>query len=1424
MQRPMLKRIGRALAFVALLIYSSALWAQPSGYSVTIDQDPITAANANAVSFTVTGGTALDSYAYEFSDQFAATVTGNGVFGINPTNNIDISGLADGPILLRFQMSNGGGFGPIVQDTSTKDATPPTGFSAQITQDPITLLNQTAVSINYTGAEVGATYSYQFTSNNGGAPVVDTGTITAANGTLGGIDLSGLADGQISLVFNLTDTVGNSGIPVGDTSTKINHTLSINDVSQQEGDAGTTDFIFTISVNEGNAVNPINFTVSTADATATAGQDYVALSNVAGSIAIGQNATSVTVSVNGDTTAEADETFAITLNPVSGATATDNQGTGTIENDDDQTVSIAPLSQAEGSGGGTTNFAFVASVDGGSAALNDIRLRIDTQPITADNNDDFDPLNFDLFIIPEGANSVDVIVEVVADDIPEDDETFEVEIVNVNGADASANDTAIGTILNDDTNTIAIGNVSQNEGDAAASNFSFDVTVGGGLTAIQDIEFSYATQDGSATLADGDYVNTSGTGTIAAGASSTVINVPVNGDTKPEFGETFTVVLSSPTGATISQNTGTGTIQNDDANSISIDDISQAEGTGGQTAFTFTISVDEGIAVEDIDFELSTQNGTATLGDNDYLEVDEQPGQIPQGGTQTTATVQVVADDDKEDDETFQLLLENVQNAAVSKGTGQATIINDDACDAGDQAPVATGIPTVYCTDDTLPSLSDFTNSAPPAGTTLEWSTSPDFPDSGALLTQAAIDNPTPGTYYAFFYDPVNDCSSPTLEITLEQNQSPVLLDWQGDEICDPGVLTLTASGEIPNSANNPTINWYDAIDSDTPIATGTTFMPDLTQTTTYYVEAFANGCATARQEVVATVIPSVTAGVPSNGSSCSDPTYGPTSLDLDEQLSGEDAGTWAIISDPSNGLVIGAENIVDFTGVPDGDYVFEYTTTGAQAPCTNESAQVTISVNNCDTDDDGDGLLSGVEAALGTDPNNPDTDGDGINDGDEVGGDPDNPLDEDFDGIIDALDSNTEDSDMDGVNDQQDPANQDPCIPDNTNGLCDTDGDGITDGDEIAQGSDPLDPCDPNLTPDCEPDPIDLEVIKTVDPEVAAIGEQVNFNISLANLSDSRVLRIEVGDLLESGFAYVSHNADQGQYNPATGAWTIPEMDPLSQTSLRITAVVLEGGVFTNTAELLTSFPLDDNPANDTSTVEVDVDLPEGVDLEVEKSAKIGDILSGNNYQADRISPIVGEIITFRIRITNVSQDDDLRNIRIEDILDTNVFVYRTHQTTLGTYDVDTGLWEVDDLALGTSADLEIEVEVRAPGDFLNTARYLGSSPADANPDNDEDSVRVVVNVLNPADPGFVFNQFSPNNDGTNDFLKIRDIGTFPQNSIQIFNRYGQLVFEAVNMVDDAVWDGNYEGSPAPEGTYFYILQLGPDTEPVKGWIQLIR
>ena len=122
--------------------------------------------------------------------------------------------------------------------------------------------------------------------------------------------------------------------------------LAISDVSVFEGDSGTSTMTFGIGLNAPAGVGGVSIEFTTADGTATAGSDYVANSGTA-TIAEGANSTTVTVTINGDTISEADETYFLRATSATGATISDGEGLGTIQNDDVTVVSIA---QIQGSG------------------------------------------------------------------------------------------------------------------------------------------------------------------------------------------------------------------------------------------------------------------------------------------------------------------------------------------------------------------------------------------------------------------------------------------------------------------------------------------------------------------------------------------------------------------------------------------------------------------------------------------------------------------------------------------------------------------------------------------------------------------------------------------------------------------------------------------------------------------------------------------------------------------------------------------------------------------------------------------------------------------------------------------------------------------------------------------------------------------
>jgi len=113
--------------------------------------------------------------------------------------------------------------------------------------------------------------------------------------------------------------------------------------------------------------------------------------------------------------------------------------------------------------------------------------------------------------------------------------------------------------------TISINDVTQVEGDSD-NFFTFTITRTGSTDTAISVKFD--TSDGpgpNPATAGNDYVSiVIGTANIANGATSTTVDITVKGDTDIEPNETFTVTLSDPTGATIDDGQGLGTIENDD--------------------------------------------------------------------------------------------------------------------------------------------------------------------------------------------------------------------------------------------------------------------------------------------------------------------------------------------------------------------------------------------------------------------------------------------------------------------------------------------------------------------------------------------------------------------------------------------------------------------------------------------------------------------------------------------------------------------------------------------------------------------------------------------------------------------------------------------------------------------------------------------
>lgn len=165
-------------------------------YTTSFVTSPVTSANASAVSFTIAKAPQGGSFGY--------TITSSGGAG-----SVTVATAA-------------GGTGAARQATVSFDGLPPSGYAASFQDSTVNAANAASTGIQITGGETGSGYAYTITitSSGGGTPVTGSGTIGADPEQVTGLDLTGLADGTLTVSVTLTDGFGNAGSAVTSTVTK----------------------------------------------------------------------------------------------------------------------------------------------------------------------------------------------------------------------------------------------------------------------------------------------------------------------------------------------------------------------------------------------------------------------------------------------------------------------------------------------------------------------------------------------------------------------------------------------------------------------------------------------------------------------------------------------------------------------------------------------------------------------------------------------------------------------------------------------------------------------------------------------------------------------------------------------------------------------------------------------------------------------------------------------------------------------------------------------------------------------------------------------------------------------------------------------------------------------------------------------------
>ncbi len=476
--------------------------------------------------------------------------------------------------------------------------------------------------------------------------------------------------------------------------------LSVQDISLTEGHSGSKLANFQFTLSRASA-SPVSVSYSTVDITATANSDYTPQTGTL-IFAPGETRKSVNISVLGDTVLEANESFLLQLDQVTGAELAVTQATASLTNDDKPGLGLSDQHVTEGNSG-TTRTAVTVTLS--APATTPVTVQYSTADGTALANSDYEAAQGTLTFKP-GETQKTLPLTIQGDTLAEGAESFRVRLSNPSGATLDSLRATANVYIDDDeaavnpgtgTNpgntlppvtppagaalpTISLTDTRVTEGNGGASLATLTLQLS--APSSQTVSVSYSTLDGTAT-AGSDYLASGNTVTFAPSQTVATLQIPVLGDTEVETDEYFKVMLSNPVNATLFTSTGTSTgmasvyLSNDDLPSLSISPATQAEGNTPAGFIDLTVNLSSASS-RTVSVNYQTLDGTA-IGGSDYLVSSGEIRFLP-GQTRQTIQIPVVGDTTVEPDETFKVQLANAIGAVLDPAASLAlvTLSNDD--------------------------------------------------------------------------------------------------------------------------------------------------------------------------------------------------------------------------------------------------------------------------------------------------------------------------------------------------------------------------------------------------------------------------------------------------------------------------------------------------------------------------------------------------------------------------------------------------------------------------------------------------------------------------------------------------------------------------------------------------------------------------
>ena len=333
------------------------------------------------------------------------------------------------------------------------------------------------------------------------------------------------------------DSDGNAVCDIG--AYEVSPQISISDTQVLEGDLGTTNAVFTVTLSPTSTL-PVTVSYQTADFTALSPTEYTAESGVL-VFSAGQSIQTITIDVNGDTDDEPDQIFYVNLSNPQGADLIDDQAVGTIiDNDGLPALTINDVSVDEGDFGNTTA---IFNVNLSPASAQQVTVDYVNANLSALANIDYAATQGQLVFAPLETNQT-INVTVYGDLIDEGvNETFLIQLSNATNA-SIIDSQGLGTIKDDEVALLSIAAGPTVVESPTPPPAVFTITLS--TPYAYPVTVDYETDDGyQGAIAGSDYLARSGTATIPAGQTSVNVEVPIVGDIIIETEEIFYLRISN---------------------------------------------------------------------------------------------------------------------------------------------------------------------------------------------------------------------------------------------------------------------------------------------------------------------------------------------------------------------------------------------------------------------------------------------------------------------------------------------------------------------------------------------------------------------------------------------------------------------------------------------------------------------------------------------------------------------------------------------------------------------------------------------------------------------------------------------------------------------------------------------------------------